>query len=129
MELQLKEAEVARLSFKDLKNECAHLEKRLTQKGDEISILRETVKTLYQDNERISIEKENISKEMISLKEGNTGLKKRLKRQEDDILNHKNELKKLTATAEDKLGEYAKEDEHKQGKNIVNIATIKKQST
>ena len=66
---------------------------------------------------------------MISLKEGNTGLKKRLKRQEDDILNHKNELKKLTATAEDKLGEYAKEDEHKQGKNIVNIATIKKQST
>lgn len=45
-----------------------------------------------------------------------------MKRQEDDILNHKNELKKLTATAEDKLGEYAKEDEHKH-------ATIKKQSS
>jgi len=29
----------------------------LAQKSDEISILRETVKTLYQDNERISNEK------------------------------------------------------------------------
>jgi hypothetical protein len=72
------------------------------------------VKTLYQDNERISSEKEALSKEAISLKEGTSSLKKRLKRQEDDILNHKNELKKLTLATEEKLAEYSRDNEHKQ---------------
>lgn len=34
---------------------------------------------------------------MSVLKESNSSLKKKLKRQEDDIITHKNELKKLTA--------------------------------
>lgn len=50
LQQQLKEAEVARISQREAKAETAVLEKRLNQKADEISILRETVKTLYQDN-------------------------------------------------------------------------------
>jgi hypothetical protein len=50
MERQLKEAEVSKVTCKEIKNDYTHLEKRLNQKCDEISILRETVKTLYQDN-------------------------------------------------------------------------------
>jgi hypothetical protein len=46
----------------------------------------------------------------VSLRESTSGLRKKLKRQEDDIVSHKNELKKLTSATEDKLGEYAKED-------------------
>ena len=77
--------------------------------------MRETVKTLYSDNERISHEKEGLSKEVASLKESVGGLRKKLKRQEDEVTNHKNELRKLTAATEDKLSEYLKEDEQKQG--------------
>lgn len=114
LEQQLKESEMGRLNTKDIRNEQAHLEKRLAQKCDEISILRETVKTLYQDNERLSAEKEAASKEVAVLREGSSSLKKRLKKQEEDILNHKNELKKLTATTEERIAEYLREDEQKQ---------------
>ena len=72
-----------------MKSEYCHLEKRLNQKCDEISILRETVKTLYQDNERISHEKEHLNKEMMNAKENSSNLKRRLKKQEEDISTHK----------------------------------------
>lgn len=68
LQQQLKEAEVARISQREAKAETAVLEKRLNQKADEISILRETVKTLYQDNERLSAEKEALGKEVAGLK-------------------------------------------------------------
>jgi chromosome segregation ATPase len=115
LQQQLKEAEIAKITYKDVKSESAHLEKRLNQKADEISILRETVKTLYQDNERISGEKEALAKEVASLKDGSSALRKKLKKQEDEISNHRNELKKLTLSTEDRFAEYLKEDEQKQG--------------
>ena len=57
-----------------------------------------------------------MGKEIAALKESASGLKKRLKRQEDEVLNHKNELKKLMTATEQKLEQYNKEDEQKQGK-------------
>lgn len=114
MEQQLKECQVSKITCKELKGEYVHLEKRLNQKCDEISILRETVKTLYQDNERISTEKEVLAKEIASLKESTSNLRKKMKKQEEEISNHKSELKKLTINTEDKIGEYLREDEEKQ---------------
>lgn len=90
------------------------MEKRINQKCDEISILRETIKTLYSDNERISSEKESLSKELVSAKESGNAAKKKLKRQEEEMSHHKSELKKLTSIAEERLNEYLKEDEGKQ---------------
>lgn len=57
-----------------------------------------------------------MGKEIAALKESASGLKKRLKRQEDEVLNHKNELKKLMTATEQKLEQYNKEDEQKQGR-------------
>lgn len=57
-----------------------------------------------------------MGKEIAALKESASGLKKRLKRQQDEVLNHKNELKKLMTATEQKLEQYNKEDEQKQGK-------------
>jgi hypothetical protein len=37
-----------------------------------------------------------------------------MKKQEEEISNHKSELKKLTINTEDKIGEYLREDEEKQ---------------
>lgn len=59
-----------------------------------------------------------MGKEIAALKESASGLKKRLKRQQDEVLNHKNELKKLMTATEQKLEQYNKEDEQKQGKLI-----------
>lgn len=115
LQQQLKEAEVARISQREAKAETAVLEKRLNQKADEISILRETVKTLYQDNERLSVEKEALGKEVAVLKEGASAMRKKLKKQEDEISSHRSELKKLTSTAEERVAELLKEDEQKQG--------------
>jgi cell division protein FtsB len=64
------------------------------------------VKTLYQDNERISSEKEVLGKEIASLKESTSSLRKKLKKQEEEICNHKSEVKKLTNHTEDKIAEY-----------------------
>lgn len=106
---------MARISQREAKAETAVLEKRLNQKADEISILRETVKTLYQDNERLSAEKEALGKEVSVLKEGASAMRKKLKKQEDEISSHRSELKKLTSTAEERVAEMLKEDEQKQG--------------
>ena len=57
-----------------------------------------------------------MGKEIAALKESASGLKKRLKRQQDEVLNHKNELKKLMTATEQKLEQYNKEDEQKQGR-------------
>ena len=39
--------EEERKKLNNVTSEMAHLEKRVAQRGDEISVLRETVKTLY----------------------------------------------------------------------------------
>ena len=42
-------------------------------------------------------------------------MRKKLKKQEDEISSHRSELKKLTSTAEERVAELLKEDEQKQG--------------
>lgn len=65
----------------ELKNEKSVIEKRFNQKNDEIGILRETVKTLYADNERIGAERQKLSKELVSSKEALTKMKKKVQKQ------------------------------------------------
>lgn len=48
------------------------------------------------------------------LKEQNASLKKKVKRQEEELGNNKSDLQKLTALAEERLNEYLKEDQEKQ---------------
>lgn len=51
-----------------LKAEQSHMQKRFGQKNDEISILRQTVKTLYSDNERLNGQKQKMNKQIVSVK-------------------------------------------------------------
>lgn len=106
---------MGRIECREAKAEQHHLERRLAQKGDEIGILRETVKTLYQDNERISTEKESMGREISGLKEQASTLRKKLKRQEEEILGHRRQLQQLTASTEQKIGEYLAQDQQHQG--------------
>ena len=58
------------------------------------------MKTLYEDNEKISKEKQNLNQELVALKEQNNSLKKKIKRQEEELGNNKTDLQKLTNMAE-----------------------------
>ena len=67
----------------ETKNELQVLERKNNQKVEEIAILRDTIKTLYEENERLNTDKTQLSKEIAATKEALAGLKKKHKRQEE----------------------------------------------
>ena len=58
-------------------------------------------------------EKQGVTKELTSLKETYNALKRKNRRQEDEMSTHKQELNKLTNLAEERLSEYARSEEEK----------------
>lgn len=57
-------------------------ERKVVEKNQEIDILKETVRGLYLENEKLVEDKRVSHKEISTLKESNTSLKKKLKRAE-----------------------------------------------
>lgn len=98
----------------ETKSELQSLERKHTQKAEEISILRDTIKTLYEENERLGTEKTQLSKEAASSKEALVTLKKKYKRQEEEIGGYKSDIRKATEMAEERLEDYIKSDQQKQ---------------
>ena len=58
----------------------------------------------------------------MALKEQNNSLKKKMKRQEEELGNNKTDLQKLTNMAEERLNEYVKEDQEKQMAGFIEDA-------
>ena len=68
MEADMRELMSENRGLLETKNEMQALERKQNQKVEEISILRDTIKTLYEENERLSSEKTQLSKEATSSK-------------------------------------------------------------
>lgn len=107
---------LSRTVFADYKKECEHLQKRIIRKNEQIEILKQTVKTLFSDNQKIVRQKQQMNKQVIVLRQQIGVLKKKIKKQQDEMSNHKIELQKLSNLAEQRLNEYLKQDQEKQMK-------------
>ncbi len=82
MERDMKEMMMQNRQLGDLKLTTEALDEKIKQKNEEIGIMRDTIKTLYEENERLSAEKNSLLKEASSAKEALATLKKKYKRLE-----------------------------------------------
>lgn len=85
----------------------------MIEKTQEIEILKDTIRGLYAETEGFLQEKKALAKEITTLKETNSSLKKKLKKAEEESTLYRQDIKKITDINEEKLDSYMSSEQAK----------------
>ena len=101
------------------KADCQILERKVVEKTQEIEILKDTVRGLYAETEGFLQEKKALSREVAALKESNSGLKKKLKKTEEEANSYRQDIKKITDINEEKMDSIISSEQAREGSILI----------